>query len=145
MRIISNRSGMVVFLFLLIKGGELLKKELWVTATIPKQATILLVDVQEKYFQEGVQSKEIEERIKHRLERMKSRLNDLKGRGHTIYAVIDEEGIHPYLNGIADDYLPAWNYQSISSDSIDPADRYILHPQILETLSTASTVIVCGL
>ena len=88
MRIISNRSGMVVFLFLLIKGGELLKKELWVTATIPKQATILLVDIQEKYFKEGVPSKEIEERLKHRLERMKSRLNDLKGRGHTIYAVI---------------------------------------------------------
>lgn len=76
---------------------------------------------------------------------MKSRLNELKAKGHTIYAITDEEGIHSYLKGISDGYLPSWSYQMISSQSIDPADRYILHPQIIATLLTASTVVVCGL
>lgn len=122
-----------------------MNKELWVTKSIPEQATILLVDVQEKYFQEGDQSERIERRIHDRLKRMEARLNGFKAAGHTIYAIVDEDGIHPKLEGIAHGYLPTWSYQSIFSESIDPAERYILHPQIIETLSTASEVVVCGL
>ncbi|WP_121616698.1 hypothetical protein [Virgibacillus halodenitrificans] len=38
-----------------------------------------------------------------------------------------------------------WSYKTILNESIDPADRYVLHPQIIKTLSSASTVVVCGL
>ncbi|WP_121616699.1 hypothetical protein [Virgibacillus halodenitrificans] len=69
-------------------------KELGVTTSVPKHAVILLVDIQEKYFQEGEQTKKKENRVTKRLKRMKERLWDLKGNGHTIYAITDEEGIH---------------------------------------------------
>ncbi|MEX3623771.1 hypothetical protein [Viridibacillus arvi] len=119
---------------------------LWVTRHIPKQAVILLVDMQEHYFQDAEVSEKVQIRIQKRLSQMKAKLLGLKERGHTIYAVVDEAGIHPTLEGIPDTYLPAWCNGLVNVDSLDPAVRYLLHPQILEELSTASAdIVVCGL
>lgn len=122
-----------------------MEKVLWVTDQIPVQAAILLVDVQEQYFQEVEVSERVEQRIQDRLYEMRVKLVELKEQGHTIYAVVDREGIHPTLEGIADTYLPAWAYESVPNEGIDPSDGYLLNPDIIQTLSTAPVVLVCGL
>ncbi len=115
-----------------------------VTTRVPKHAKILLVDMQENYFNEFNITNAIKLRIQERLKLMRSKLKQLQEEGHHIYAVVDEKGIHPSLKDISVTILPPWCYGSNNNDSEDPAYRYILHPQIADELSD-SIVVVCGL
>lgn len=123
---------------------------LYITSEVPEDAVILLVDMQERYFREvtdelvGQEKEERLQKVNHRLTQMKHRLLELKQKGHPIYAIVDEEGIHPDLEGLPDRYLPAWAYKSLGEDK-DPADSYILHPEIAKEMQKTTKVIVCGL
>jgi hypothetical protein len=132
---------------------EMAKKTLEVTECVPEDAVILLVDVQEQYFNEVTDYLEFDasQRRKHkiheRLIQMKKRLMELKEKGHKVYAIVDEEGIHPVLEGIPDVYLPAWAHARNMNSEVDsdPADAYILHPDIIQAMKQEKTVVVCGL
>lgn len=128
-----------------------MSKTLYVTNEVPKNAVILLVDVQERYFKEVTDFLDFEtcqernRKIYNRLKRMKERLLELKAKGHKVYAIVNEEGIHPILEGIPETLLPSWPYARISNDDRDPADVYVLHPVIVKEMKQAESVVVCGL
>ena len=123
---------------------------LHVTNSIPKEATILLVDLQEKYFKEILEGyddetikNEIEKRVLEKLEAMKKSLLSLKKNNHEIYAIVDDEGIYPGFEGIPNKTLPPWlkGYREGETD----LESTIFEPRISQELKESKSVIVCGL
>lgn len=125
-------------------------KSLYVTNQIPKDATVLLVDLEEKYFEEVLEYEEpevkeiINKRITKRLNVMKKTLEKLKKSGHKILA-INVNDIYEGFEDIPDEYLPQWDSEGmdLSNDDIGAAHR--LNPVIIERIAKESNVVVCGL
>lgn len=140
-----KQSVLVTVFYLSLKEEFNLENTLWVIDHIPKHSKILLIDMQEQYFREVPVSKLIQERIQNRLSRMKKKLLKLKEQGYHIYAAVDDEGIIENLHEVADFYLPTWCNGTINTNVIDPAYSNVLQPEIIETFSDASSVVVCGL
>ena len=130
-----------------------LENKLYVTKTIPEDATILLVDLQQKHFDEVLDNLDTEERIRRevrlskRLNTMAERLRELNEEGIDVYAIVDNDGLHPKLKELSTKHLPDWflKYNPEAGDSCDPADLYIMHPEIISEMKGKTKVIVCGL
>lgn len=126
-------------------------KKLFVTNRVPKGATILLVDLEESYFEEVLECEEPEnqqilnERISTRLNVMKRTLIQLKEVGHKVLA-INANDIYEGFEDIPDEYLPQWDSEGMEpGDHSDFGGSYILNPVIVERIQQESNVIVCGL
>lgn len=123
-----------------------MNKHLLITESIPNKAAILLVDVQNHYFDEvldELDSPEKEKRtasVEQRLHRMRKKLETLKEEGHPIYAIANESSLHPILSGVPHFFLPEWEMKTMSGGGVS------LHPDISEGMKNANApVLVCGL
>lgn len=129
-----------------------MEKVIWLSDEVPKDAKVLLVDMQESFIQSFDVSIEVHQRIRQRLLDMKQALIDLKKEGHKIYAVVDVEygnTVHPVLSDLIDEYLPTcWTYQlkdAANTHQEYQIDQYELNPMIITQFNEKDEVIVCGL
>lgn len=138
-------------------------KQLFVTNEVPENATILLVDLEQKYFDEVLEFEEpteqaiLNERIDERLKEMKEKLLQLKSNGHTILSTNAGE-LYPGFGEIPDEYLPRWDSDMVEmldtedstknetkSDPSDIGGSFSVDTQVIQRMENEEVVIVCGL
>lgn len=123
-------------------------KTLFITEQVPANATILLIDVEEKYFEgllEEIDNEYAEKQITQRLIEMRKTLVQLKEHGHTILSSTNGN-VHPLIEDLIDKDLYQWDSGGMDNDSSkDIAQRHILDPQLISEVKNHDQVVVAGL
>lgn len=126
-------------------------KILYVSSQIPKNAKVLLVDVETRYFEDTDYDRDphIKQQVDARMELMAVGVKNLTEVGHKVYAIVDQEQngeIFPTLKGLPHAILPFWGVSAKQmTTSSDPADMYDLEPRIAQVFDKEDVIVVAGL
>lgn len=127
-----------------------MEKILYVTEQIPTNAKILLVDVDAHYFEDTdyEEDPKIQQQVGKRVATMSDAVEGLIDKGHEVYAIIDYETngeIFHDLKGLPHTILPFWGSDARMTNSLDPAEMYVLDPRIIQAFNKDDVIVVAGL